>query len=82
MSNVNVSLGLEGNNLKFDASAVPTVTTSTLLKNINGGNGIDNAPGEFLIHNASDSINFTVDVSAAQTVGDVICEKLSFNNQK
>ncbi len=72
MTNLTASLGIEGNNLKFEATASPTITTATKVENLNGGNGIDNVPGKFVIRNASGTIDVVVDVSDAVTVGDVI----------
>jgi flagellin-like hook-associated protein FlgL len=52
---------------------VTSITSNTLLSNLNDGAGIDlSAPGTFRIRNDDSSILIDVDISAATTVGDVI----------
>ena len=49
-----------------------TVTDSTLLADLQGGNGIDLATGTFTVTDHNNGITSTIDISAATTVNDAI----------
>lgn len=72
ITNLTAQVGDEGNNIRLVATADPTITTSTPLENLNLGSGIDLDPGQFRIRSQDGSINQTIDLSGATTVGDVI----------
>ena len=74
IDNVTAQLSEEGNNIKLVAVDKPDISLTTPLSNINYGNGLGQLSEAFVIHNADDSINVTVDLSAAATIGDVITE--------
>jgi flagellar hook-associated protein 3 len=74
IDNLTVELGLEGNNLRLVATDKPDISLDTLLANINHGSGLGNEPHEFVIHNADHSVEISVDLSTASTVGDAINE--------
>ncbi|MCK4858693.1 MAG: flagellar hook-associated protein FlgL, partial [candidate division Zixibacteria bacterium] len=71
ITNVTASLGLEGNNIRLVATDNPAITDATPVANLNSGNGIDMEPGTFVIRNAAGTINQTIDISAATTIGEL-----------
>ena len=70
--NLTLGLGLEGNNLRWEAVNNGRISASTLLSNVNGGEGVDLANGGIIIHNGDDTINVQVDLKSCQNIGDVI----------
>ncbi len=74
IDNVTIGLGDEGNNLKLTATDKPDITLDTPLSNINQGMGLGIGEKKILVHNIDHSIEVTVDLSSATTVGDVINE--------
>jgi len=74
IDNLTIELGDEGNNLRMVAVDKPDINLNTPLANINYGNGLGPGPHEFIIHNMDHSIEITVDITTAATVGDVINE--------
>ncbi len=77
MTNIVAKIGSERNNLLFDTSANGLVSVNTSLNVLNSGSGVDKTPGRFLVTDGSGT-NVQIDVSSAQTVGDVIT---MFNTQ-
>lgn len=73
-SALQVAVSESGASLKWLPSQPPTnsISSNTPLVNLNGGTGIYNSPPEVLVHNADDSISFSINLSGAGTVGDVI----------
>jgi len=72
INNLTVSLGDEGNNLKWEAVDNGLISRETSLSNLNSGRGVDLSEGRILIHDSSDSINFEVDLTGAASIGDAI----------
>jgi flagellar hook-associated protein 3 len=72
ITNLTASLGDEGNNLKLVAIDRSDVSLVTPLRNLNQGAGIDRTNPSFIIHNADHSIEVTVDIASATTLGDVV----------
>ncbi|PKK84488.1 MAG: flagellar hook-associated protein 3 [candidate division Zixibacteria bacterium HGW-Zixibacteria-1] len=72
ITNLTVDFGQEGNNLRWNAVDTGLITGATLLSNLNDGRGVDLTDGKITIHNADDSINVDVDLTAANDIGDVI----------
>ncbi len=72
VTNLTVDYGEEGNSLRWLATDTGDISVNTLLKNLNGGQGVDLTSGRISLHNADNSINFEVDLSDATTVGDLI----------
>lgn len=77
ITNLTARLGADGNNILLDTTANGLISTSTLLAKLNGGNGVDLSPGTIRVSNGA-GIDFTVDLSGATTINDVIT---SFNSQ-
>ncbi|MCK5127163.1 MAG: flagellar hook-associated protein FlgL [candidate division Zixibacteria bacterium] len=48
------------------------LTGTTLVADLNAGNGIDNTPGTFEVYDANRDVTYTIDISAANTVNDVL----------
>jgi flagellar hook-associated protein 3 len=72
INNLTVSLGAEGNNLRWETVDNGLISASTPLSNLNGGSGVDLSEGKIVIHDLADSIRVEVDLSSAMNVGDVI----------
>lgn len=72
MDNLTVQYGEEGSNLRLVARDKPQVSPSTPLSNLNYGNGIGSEPYEIRIKSDDNSIDLTVDLLAASTIGDII----------
>lgn len=70
-TNVTVGLGAEGNNLRWIVSDSGQISDSTKLENLNSGLGVDMSTGQIRFHTADDSIDVYLDVSSAETVGDI-----------
>jgi len=78
MTGVTASISPAGNALRLTAPDNGLISTSTQLSSLNRGRGIDQMPGKFRVATDSLSIDVTVDLAGAQTVGDVIT---AFNTQ-
>jgi len=74
IANMTAQLGSDGNNINLVATDRNEIAGVTPLANLNQGGGIDMDPGEIRIHTADDSIDFTVDLTNASTIQDVIDE--------
>jgi len=72
ITNLTVGIGDEGNNLRWEAVDNDLITNDTPLSNLNNGAGVDLATGKLLIHTDDDAINFGVDLSSAENIGDVV----------
>ena len=72
ITNLAVGLAPDGNNLQWVMSPNGLISDDTLLSNLNAGQGVNLSNGKIRIHDASDSINVTVDLTSAGTIGDVI----------
>ncbi len=71
ITNVTAQLGAEGNNLSLVATANGLISGSTPIENLRGGLGIDMDTAAFQISDGA-AIEFTVDLSGASTIGDII----------
>ncbi len=73
-SGLQVAVSESGASLKWLPAppSINSISTDTPLANLNGGGGIFDNPAEILIHNADDSISFSIDLSGSTTVGDTI----------
>ncbi len=70
-TNVSIDFGPEGNNLLWRVNDSGRISDNTRLNNLNGGAGIDRDPGLLRFHTADNSIDVTIDISEAETIGDV-----------
>ncbi|MBU8934552.1 MAG: flagellar hook-associated protein FlgL [candidate division Zixibacteria bacterium] len=77
ITNVELKLGAEGNNLLLDTLGNGTISTTTELDRINNGHGLDLLPGNFIVTDGA-AVNIQIDVSGATSIGDVIT---AFNTQ-
>jgi len=57
-----------------EADLNPAILGSTVLSSLNQGNGVDLSTGQFVINDLNLGVNFTIDISAATTIQDVIDE--------
>jgi flagellar hook-associated protein 3 len=73
-SNLSVKITDVGDALEWVTTAGGTnsITLDTPLANLNDGTGIDMQPGKIVIRNFDSSIDITVDISSATTIGDVL----------
>ncbi|MCP4634204.1 MAG: hypothetical protein GY855_14865, partial [candidate division Zixibacteria bacterium] len=72
VTNLTVDYGEEGNNLRWLATDTGDISVNTPLQNLNGGQGIDLSTGVINLHNSDNTTSFDVDISSAESVGDVI----------
>ncbi len=77
ITNLQVTIGLEKNNLLLDTTPNGLITNVTALNKLNNGTGVDLQPGKILVTDGG-AINVEVDFSGAATIGDVIS---AFNTQ-
>lgn len=77
ITDVELKLGPEGNNLLLDTIGNGTISTQTGLDKINNGAGLDLQPGHIVVSDGA-GITIDIDLSGAATIGDVISE---FNSQ-
>ena len=55
-----------------DADLNVGLTPTTLLSDLNGGQGIETVPGTFEVFDANRNVTYTIDISAATTLDDAI----------
>ncbi len=70
-TNISAGYGVEGNNLQWIVSDSGQISDSTKLENLRTGSGIDLTTGVLRFHTADDSIDIGIDISGAETIGDV-----------
>jgi flagellar hook-associated protein 3 len=70
-TDIRVDYSPDGINLQWVISDGGLIDDSTLLANLNMGDGVDLENGQLRFHNADDSIDVTIDISGAETIGDV-----------
>jgi flagellar hook-associated protein 3 FlgL len=78
ISGVTAAVSQGGNALQLTAADTGTVAATTKLANLHGGAGVDLVPGVFHIGTDDGSIDIAIDLTGAQTIGDVIT---AFNTQ-
>jgi flagellar hook-associated protein 3 len=72
MTNVIASISPTGNALRITTAENGVISASTQLSSLNHGRGIDHMPGRFQVATDDLSTDVAIDLSSAQTVGDVI----------
>jgi len=70
-TNISVDFGPEGNNLRWVVNDSGLIADSTKLENLNSGEGVDLSQGILRFHTADNSIDVNIDISDAETIGDV-----------
>jgi flagellar hook-associated protein 3 len=70
--NFTASISPNGNSLQFEDTTTHLLTANTPLTMLNGGTGVSQSPGTFVIRTSDGLLSATVDISAATNVGDVI----------
>lgn len=75
--NMQVSLGIEGNNLRVEMLPSSEIALVTNISKLNNGQGIDMLPGHIRITDGA-GVDFIIDLSDATTIGEIIIE---FNTQ-
>jgi len=69
---LSVRIADTGGALQWEPTPLNTITADTPLSNLNGGAGVDQQSGKFVIRNGDSSIWVEVDISGATTVGEVM----------
>jgi len=77
ITNVEVKLGEEGNNLLVDTTKSGLISNVTSIDKLNDGNGIDMEQGKFVVTDGG-SLYVEVDLEGVTNIGDVIT---TFNSQ-
>ncbi len=77
MTNITARIGDENNNILFDTTENGLISDVTSLSVINSGNGVELYGGNIRVTDNA-AIDFQVDFSSCETVGDIITE---FNTQ-
>ncbi|MFH2050384.1 MAG: flagellar hook-associated protein FlgL, partial [bacterium] len=77
ITNVEIKLGEEGNNLLVDTTKSGLISNVTSIDKLNDGNGIDMENGKFVVSDGA-SISVEIDLSGAANVGEIIT---AFNSQ-
>ncbi|UCE24839.1 MAG: flagellar hook-associated protein FlgL [Candidatus Zixiibacteriota bacterium] len=77
MTNITATIGAENNNIMFDTTENGLISDVTSLSVINSGNGVELFGGNIRVTDYA-AIDFQVDFSSCETVGDIITE---FNSQ-
>ncbi len=77
ITNVEIKLGEEGNNLLVDTTKSGLISNVTSIDKLNDGNGIDMENGKFVVSDGA-SISIEIDLSGAANVGEIIT---AFNSQ-
>jgi len=77
ITNVEVKLGEEGNNLLVDTTKSGLISNVTSIDKLNDGNGIDMEQGKFVVTDGG-SLYVEVDLEGVTNIGDVIT---AFNSQ-
>jgi len=72
LTSISVGYGDDGNNLKWTAVDDGLISNTTRLENLNLGTGVDMSSGKLRFHTSDYSFDFEVDISDAETIGDVL----------
>jgi len=78
MGNVTASIAPTGDGIRLTAVPNGIVRPTTLLSNLNLGEGVNGAPASFVMHKTDGTSDVQIDLSGATRVSDVIA---SFNSQ-
>lgn len=78
ISGVTASVSQGGSALQLTADDTGTVAAATRLANLHGGAGVDLVPGVFHIGTEDGAIDVAIDLTGAQTIGNVVT---AFNTQ-
>jgi len=71
ITNLTAQVGTDAN-IKFVSTTNGLITPATALSNIRSGAGVDQLPGGFRIHDAGGTIDVTVNIANAVSIGDVL----------
>ncbi len=77
ITNMEVKLGEEGNNLLVDTTKSGLISNVTRIDKLNDGNGIDMANGKFVVSDGG-SVYVEIDINGSANVDDIIT---NFNSQ-
>lgn len=72
ITNLTAEIGPEGNNIRLVATDRNEINGTTPLKNLKQGSGVDMDPGRIVFHNDDSTISFEADLTAANTIQDVV----------
>lgn len=77
ITNMEIKLGEEGNNLLVDTTKSGLISNATSIDKLNDGNGIDMEHGKFVVSDGA-SINVEIDISGSTNINEIIT---AFNSQ-